>query len=150
MKRVRIFSWGFSAAIVAAVAVFIFAAKSSRTAAPAAPRVGTVTLAAPMLEPRSGHSATLLPDGGVLIAGGMRRNQDFYRSAEIYDPGTGKFQKTGEMNVARVGHAAVLLRSGSMSRSSWRKPRRSTPAVSRAPRRTCLCRSSAWASSPCS
>ena len=45
-----------------------------------------------MLEPRSGHSATLLPNGKVLIAGGMRRNQDFYRSAELYDPGNGKFQ----------------------------------------------------------
>ena len=45
-----------------------------------------------MLEPRSGHSATLLPNGKVLIAGGMRRNQDFYRSAELYDPATGKFR----------------------------------------------------------
>ena len=75
-------------------------------------QTGRVTPAAPMLEPRSGHSATLLPNGKVLIAGGMRRNQDFYRSAELYDPATGKFQSTGAMNIARVSHAAVLLRSG--------------------------------------
>jgi len=75
-------------------------------------RIGLVSPAAPMLEPRSGHSATLLRDGKVLIAGGMRRNQDFYRSTELYDPATGKFQPAGEMSVARVGHAAVLLRSG--------------------------------------
>ena len=75
-------------------------------------RVGSVSPAASMLEPRSGHSATLLPDGKVLIAGGMRRNQDFYRSAELYDPATAKFQSTGEMTTARVGHAAKLLRSG--------------------------------------
>ncbi len=67
-----------------------------------------------MLEPRSGHSATLLPDGKVLIAGGMRRNQDFYRSAELYDPTTGIFSaRPGDMAIARVGHAAVLgLHSG--------------------------------------
>ena len=65
-----------------------------------------------MLEPRSGQTATLLPDGKVLIAGGMRGNQDFYKSAELYDPGTGKFQRTGDMSIARVGHIAVLLRSG--------------------------------------
>ena len=76
------------------------------------PRIGTVTSASPMLEPRSGHTATLLPDGKILITGGMRRNQDFYRSAELYNPATGKFQSTGEMNERRVGQAAVLLRSG--------------------------------------
>ena len=68
--------------------------------------------AVPMLEPRSGHTATLLPDGRVLIAGGMRRNQDFYKSAEIYDPETGKFQPTGEIHERRVGAIAVLLRTG--------------------------------------
>jgi hypothetical protein len=78
----------------------------------AASRVETVTPAAPMLQPRSGQTATLLPDGKVLIAGGMRRNQDFFRSAELYDPATGKFQPTGEMTERRVGHIAVLLRSG--------------------------------------
>jgi len=78
----------------------------------AAPRPGRVMPAAPMLEGRSGQSATLLPDGKVLLAGGMRRNQDFCRSAELYDPATGKFQATGEMAERRVGHIAVLLRSG--------------------------------------
>lgn len=73
---------------------------------------GTVVAAAQMLAPRSGHTATLLPDGRVLIAGGMRRNQDFYSSAELYDPATGKFQFTGEMHQRRVSPVAVLLRSG--------------------------------------
>jgi WD40 repeat protein len=90
---------------------FAAAAAAFRTASLVSP-AGSVIAATPMLEPRSGHSATLLPDGKVLIAGGMRRNQDFYKSAEIYDPATGKFQPTGEMSVARVGHIAVLLRSG--------------------------------------
>ncbi len=78
----------------------------------AALRSGTVAATSSMLEPRSGHSATLLPDGRVLIAGGMRRNQDFYKSAELYDPATGSFTRAGEMNLARVGHIAVLLPNG--------------------------------------
>lgn len=73
---------------------------------------GSVVPAGQMLDPRSGHTATLLPDGKVLIAGGMRRNQDFYKSAELYDPSTAKFQATGEMNIGRVGQIAVLLSTG--------------------------------------
>jgi Galactose oxidase, central domain/Kelch motif len=96
-----------------AIAVLAAAIMPSRTAV-LADSLGSVSPAAPMLEPRSGHSATLLPDGRILIAGGMFRNQDFYRSAEVYDPATGKFQPTGEMSVARVGHAAVLLQSGNV------------------------------------
>lgn len=84
--------------------------------APSAPtravNAGSVIRGEEMLAPRSGHTATLLPDGRVLIAGGMRRNQDFYRSAELFDPKTGKFSATGGMLVGRVGHVAVLLRSG--------------------------------------
>lgn len=91
---------------------FAIGAFAFRPAVSAALRVGSVTPATPMLEPRSGQTATLLPDGKVLMAGGMRRNQDFYKSAELYDPATGKFQATGEMSVGRVGHIAVLLRSG--------------------------------------
>lgn len=90
----------------------IVAAISSLSADHPAPTIGAVLAAHPMLEPRSGHSATLLSDGRVLIAGGMRRNQDFYRSAEMYDPVTNAFRLTGELNTQRVGHAAVLLRSG--------------------------------------
>ncbi len=91
---------------------FAVAAAAFRATAPAVSRVGTVTAATPMLEPRSGQTATLLPDSKVLIAGGMRRNQDFYKSAELYDPTTGRFQPTGQMAERRVGHIAVLLRSG--------------------------------------
>src|SRR5215469_10708880 len=73
---------------------------------------GSVAFAGEMLQPRSGHTATLLPDGRVLIAGGMRRNQDFYKSAELFDPPTGKFHATGEMNIRRVAQVAVLLSTG--------------------------------------
>jgi len=102
----RPFSIALTAIISMSVVVAVYRLDSATTA------VGSVGPGAPMLSPRSGHSATLLPDGKVLIAGGMRRNQDFYRSAELYDPATGKFSQTGEMSIGRVGHAAVLLRSG--------------------------------------
>jgi len=106
MNSLRIAST-FLVATALAVAVM-----PNGTDAPGASRVGSIVSVAPMIDARSGHSATLLPDGRVLIAGGMRRNQDFYRSAELYDPATGRFQRTGEMNLARVGHASVLLTSG--------------------------------------
>jgi len=105
MTRFRLVLIAFATLSFAAAAI---AFHSTQPISPA----GSVSAAGPMLEPRSGHSATLLPDGKVLIAGGMRRNQDFYKSAELYDPATGKFQATGEMNERRVGHIAVLLRSG--------------------------------------
>ncbi len=99
--------------LVASITVsFAVAATAFRASLPSTAPTGSVTAAAPMLEPRSGHTATLLPDGKVLVAGGMRRNQDFYKSAELYDPATGRFQPTGEMSVGRVGQVAVLLRSG--------------------------------------
>src|SRR6201997_3259994 len=91
---------------------FALASAAFRTSAVTDSHLGSITPISPMLEPRSGQTATLLPNGKVLIAGGMRRNQDFYRSAELYDPATGKFQHAGDMNLARVGHVAVLLRSG--------------------------------------
>jgi len=91
---------------------FAVATAAHRSALPAASPTGSITAIAPMLEPRSAHTATLLPNGKVLIAGGMRRNQDFYRSAELYDPASGKFQPTGDLAERRVGHIAALLPSG--------------------------------------
>ncbi len=56
---------------------------------------------------RSGHTATLLPTGKVLVAGGNSAN-----SAELYDPATGTFSYTGNMTSARNGHRATLLPNG--------------------------------------
>ena len=72
--------------VVCIVASFALAAAAFHSAHPSNARVGSVIAVGSMLEPRSGHTATLLPNGKVLIAGGMRRNQDFYKSTELYDP----------------------------------------------------------------
>jgi galactose oxidase-like protein/Kelch motif protein len=61
---------------------------------------------------RQNHTAVLLQDGRVLVAGGNPFDlSESLASAEIYDPKTGKFTLTGGMNVARVAEA-VLLQSG--------------------------------------
>src|ERR1700690_3033958 len=95
-------------AIVLTCAFLVFAL-TVRAAAPGSTGLGVISAGPAMLEPRSGHTATLLADGKVLIAGGMRRNQDFYKSSELYDPATVMFQSRGEMSLGRVGLVAVLL-----------------------------------------
>lgn len=68
-----------------------------------------------MLESRESHTATLLANGKVLIAGGHRgRRADVtvYSSAEIYDAATGKFTGAGDMTRRRHKHDSVLLADG--------------------------------------
>ncbi|MFE5806234.1 Kelch repeat-containing protein [Streptomyces sp. NPDC056491] len=67
-------------------------------------------------EARFSHSATLLPDGRVLIAGGagVRSPQSHrtLRSAELYDPATRQWTAARPMTDARFGHPAVRLDDG--------------------------------------
>jgi hypothetical protein len=68
-----------------------------------------------MTTARAYHTATLLPDGTVLIAGGEGKpylNPTASTTAEIYDPATGAFSRTGDMTGAHVGHTATLLLDG--------------------------------------
>ena len=58
---------------------------------------------------RSGHTATLLGNGKVLVVGGFNGSPDAIDSAELYDPLSRSWTLTGRLNVARFDHTATLL-----------------------------------------
>jgi hypothetical protein len=64
-----------------------------------------------MNERRNTHTATLLNNGKVLIAGGWGRNEK-HSSAELYDPETGKFTPVGNLSIPRAAFTATLLSNG--------------------------------------
>ena len=98
------------------------------------PATGTFSPTGPMSKPRQSHAATLLPDGRVLITGGTTgpsplaslpvvlasypgpitaaTNAEVLTSAELFDPATGTFSRTGSMNIPRVNHTATSLQDG--------------------------------------
>jgi N-acetylneuraminic acid mutarotase len=100
-------SAGFSASLPAPV-----------QARPAQPQVGgtwTSTTDTTMESSRANHTATLLPNGKVLVAGGSSRglnNQTVLSSAELFDPASGEWKATGSMGSARMDHSATLLPNG--------------------------------------
>src|SRR5437762_181447 len=66
---------------------------------------------------RADHTATLLPDGKVLVVGGLQDGQSgsnyhVISSAELYDPATGTWTTTGNLAKARGDHTATLLSNG--------------------------------------
>jgi galactose oxidase-like protein len=96
-----------SLALVALLALFLTGASS-----PTSTEVGRIVRAASMHDRRADHTATLLPDGRVLIAGGMVENGVFLNSAELFDPAKGTFAATASMQSRRVEHSATLLPNG--------------------------------------
>ncbi len=86
------------------------------------PAMGTFALAPPMSIARFEHTATLLPDGKVLIAGGFDTASDITNTAELYDPLEGIFIPTGPMTDARAGHAAAAFSTVGTPRSPTHGP----------------------------
>jgi len=83
------------------------------------PSSGSFAPTANMTEARGVHTATLLPSGKVLIAGGGKEGGnnppfagDGSATAEVYDPATGAFTLTGNMTSGRTGQTATLLANG--------------------------------------
>ena len=79
------------------------------------PATGRSTRTGAMAVRRESHAAVRLRDGRVLVVGGhagRRADVVLYTSAELYDPATGRFTRTGDMGTRRHKHDAVLLADG--------------------------------------
>lgn len=74
------------------------------------PSTGTWSVTGSMTEARTFFSATMLPNGIVLVAGGSAN----YSEAELYDPASGRWTATGSMLEGRRGHSATLLLDGTV------------------------------------
>jgi len=78
------------------------------------PGRGSFRPAGSLFEARDSHTATLLPSGHVLIAGGDWNYDRTLTSAELYDPASGTFTQTGSLSVTREGHTSTLLHDGTV------------------------------------
>ena len=74
------------------------------------PASGTWTPTGNLATEREDHTATLLPNGQVLVAGGDAVTH--LASAELYDPVSGTWTATGSLTTARDSHTATLLPDG--------------------------------------
>jgi len=78
------------------------------------PNTGLWSKADHLANPRFGHTATSLPDGKILVAGGAGAGGDCesVRTTEIYDPVTDTWKPAAPMDSARGFYAALLLQNG--------------------------------------
>ena len=69
-----------------------------------------------MRVPRAAHTATALPDGRVLLAGGCIDHgcESATATTELFDPATQRFEPGPALRRQRVGHVAVPLRDGAV------------------------------------
>ena len=96
------------------------------------PATGAWTPADSMTLPRARHTATLLDDGAVLIAGGIGSGIDstFRSSAKVYDPSTDSWASTGKMEWKRSNHAAIRLSDGKvLVAGGWEENRGETDSA---------------------
>lgn len=78
-----------------------------------------------LIADRRDHTATLLPDGRVIIVGGVRESGNsatFWETTEVFDPVSGTFSKGPDLEWMRRGHRATTLSDGNVfySGGKWR------------------------------
>jgi N-acetylneuraminic acid mutarotase len=78
------------------------------------PATGTWTNTGSLNLARDGHTATLLPNGTVLVAGGINYYSDLLATCELYNPAAGAWTTTGSLATWRIGPTATLLPNGTV------------------------------------
>ena len=73
---------------------------------------GTWALTGSLRTARASHTATLLPNGLLLVAGGTGDNNAALASSELFNPASGTWTTTGNLHVARASARSVLLPNG--------------------------------------
>lgn len=94
--------------LLALVALSVVIVSIALSFAASAQSVSEPIVVPKMSFPRSGHTATLLPDGRVLVVGGNYS----ITTSEIYDPALNQWSAAGNLSTARIGHTATLLPNG--------------------------------------
>jgi N-acetylneuraminic acid mutarotase len=90
----------------------VISKSTSSVKAPSHPNGGSWAVTDSLSTARYLHTATLLPNGMALVAGGLDSNFNASASAELYDPASGTWTATGSLNSARTNHTATQLPNG--------------------------------------
>ncbi len=111
-------SWDDTATLLPDGTVLVAGTEGANSAELYDPRTRTWTATGSMSQARSQHAATLLPDGTVLVTGGndgiVDGDDPAVASAELYDPVSGRWTTTANMNTARRLHTATRLPDGAV------------------------------------
>ena len=107
-----------AAGLVLALAPMSSAVAGDKAAAELSPSVpdqgnGRWRITGSMATAREFHTATLLPNGQVLVAGGFQSRHPLAK-AELYDPATASWTATDRLFHGRWDHTATLLGSGNV------------------------------------
>ena len=92
--------------VIASLTLLVHMSSAPTQPANAVQQVATLRTA------RAAHTATTLPSGQVLMAGGMADGGGSLSSVELFDPANNTVQEAGNLAARRAGHTATLLDNG--------------------------------------